>query len=428
MKNLLIFLAVVGSLAKPAFAHRLDEYLQATIFSFQSGSIHATLRMVPGVTVAPGVIAKIDRNGDGILSDEEQQEYANEVLRDLLLKQDAQPLEPHLESFTFPSIEQMNAGVGEIELAFSAPLPCKQGRHELSYENHHLPRISVYLVNSLVPEEATLQLGHQTRSQNQSSYTVTFGGAELARPRTAALGGLSGAFHLGARHIAEGTDHLLFLLTLLLPAPLLAIRGQWAQRATVRQSLVQILRIVTAFTLGHSLTLALSSFGLVQLPSRPVEVMIAVSILISAIHAARPLFPRREALVAAFFGLVHGLAFASALNELGVTGWYRGVSLLGFNVGIEAMQFVVIAAALPPLLLVSRTTLYTAFRYFGALFAGIASIAWMMERVTNSPTLVGRWVQNLANHSIVFDCAFWSFSVLVWLARNQLSQRDTCTS
>lgn len=428
MKKLLIFLAVLGFLAKPAFAHRLDEYLQATIFSFQPGSIHATLRMVPGVAVAPGVIAKIDSNGDGILSDKEQQEYANEVLRDLLLEEDAQPVELHLQSFTFPSIEQIEGGVGEIELTFSAPLPYRTGRHELSYENRHMPKISVYLVNSLVPEDATLQLGHQARSQNQSSYTVSFGGADSAPPRSAAFGCLSGAFHLGARHIAEGTDHLLFLLTLLLPAPLLAIRGQWAHRATVRQSLVQILRIVTAFTLGHSLTLELSAFGLVQLPSRPVEVLIAVSILISAIHATRPLFPGREALIAAFFGLVHGLAFASALNELGVTGWYRGVSLLGFNVGIEAMQFVVIAVALPPLLLLSRTSLYPAFRNFGALFAGIASIAWMMERITNSPTLVGQWVQNLANRGIVFGCILWFVSVFVWLAHKHLSQPDTCTS
>src|SRR6201999_1656522 len=101
---------------------------------------------------------------------------------------------------------------------------------------------------------------------------------------------------------------------LLLPAPLVALAGRWRGRATMRRSLVHILGIVTAFTLGHSLTLALSGFGLVRLPSRPVEVLIAISILVSAIHAMRPLFPGREALIAASFGLVHGLAFASALN------------------------------------------------------------------------------------------------------------------
>jgi hypothetical protein len=125
----------------------------------------------------------------------------------------------------------------------------------------------------------------------------------------------------------------------------------------VQRSLLQILRIVTAFTLGHSLTLGLAAFGLVQLPSRPVEVLIAVSILLSAIHAIRPLFPGREAAIAAFFGLIHGLAFASALGDLGFSSWYRLVSLLGFNLGIEAMQLTVVAVTLPSLLLLRRTRL-----------------------------------------------------------------------
>jgi len=126
----------------------------------------------------------------------------------------------------------------------------------------------------------------------------------------------------------------------------------------VHRSLVQILRIVTAFTLGHSLTLVLSAFGLLRLPSRPVEVLIAVSILVSAIHAIRPIFPRREAAIAAFFGLIHGLAFASALSDLGFGQWYRFVSILSFNLGIEAMQHAVVVATLPSLLLLSRTSAY----------------------------------------------------------------------
>ena len=93
------------------------------------------------------------------------------------------------------------------------------------------------------------------------------------------------------RHIAEGTDHLLFLLALLLPAPLIVIGSRWAGFAEVRSSLLQILKIVTAFTIGHSITLMLAASGLVRLPSRPIEVLIAFSILISAIHALRPIFP-----------------------------------------------------------------------------------------------------------------------------------------
>ena len=149
-----------------------------------------------------------------------------------------------------------------------------------------------------------------------------------------------------------------------------------------------MLRIVTAFTLGHSLTLALSGFGLVRLPSQPVEVLIAVSILVSAIHALRPIFPGREALIAASFGLVLGLAFASALSELDVTGWYRLVTVFGFNLGIEAMQLAVVCLTLPALLLLSRNRWYTPFRTVGAFFAVVASVAWIVERLIDRPLLV----------------------------------------
>jgi hypothetical protein len=94
-------------------------------------------------------------------------------------------------------------------------------------------------------------------------------------------------------HIAEGTDHMLFLLVLLLPAPLLVARAEWGTPVGVRQSLLRIFGIVTAFTIGHSLTLSLAALGAVTVPSHPVEVLIAVSILVSAVHAFRPIFPGR---------------------------------------------------------------------------------------------------------------------------------------
>jgi hypothetical protein len=316
MKRLLMTLAFCGLVAMPALAHRLDEYLQATIFSIEPGNIQATMRLVPGVAVAPGVIASIDSDHDGVLSWDEQHHYAERVMADLELEEDGRRLPLHLASAIFPSVDQMKVGTGEIELVFSADLPAVRGEHQLAFENHHQSGTSVYLVNSLVPRDKNLQLEAQSRNQNQSFYQVTLAGAGPVTSQVFTWSGFAGAFHLGVRHIAEGTDHLLFLLTLLLPAPLLAVANRWNGRATVRRSLNQIVRIVTAFTLGHTLTLALSGFGLVRLSSRPVEVLIAVSILVSAIHAIRPLFPGREAIIAASFGLIHGLAFASALNEL----------------------------------------------------------------------------------------------------------------
>lgn len=422
MKRFALIVAIVCLFARPAMAHRLDEYLQAAILSIEPGTVTINLRLVPGVAVAPAVIAGMDRNGDGVLSATEQHVYAERVMADLVLKEDGHPLKLRLVNAAFPAIAQMNAGTGEIEIVFAADLPAGHGSHELTFENHHQSGISVYLVNTLVPKDRSLRIDEQNRNQNQSTYELSFTQLDFAQStsgNSAYQGfnwsGFSGAFRLGVKHIAEGTDHLLFLLTLLLPAPLLAYAGRWSGPATVHRSLVQILRIVTAFTLGHSLTLALAGFGLVRLPSRPVEILIAVSILVSALHAFRPLFPGKEAVIAAFFGLIHGLAFASALSGLGFTGWYRLISVLGFNLGIEAMQLVVVAVTLPSLLLLSRTVLYAAFRISGALFAAVASVGWIVERVSDRPNVVGSFAGHAAQNGKLIAAGLFLCSLLAWL-------------
>ena len=420
MKRSLVIVALLGLAALPAQAHRLDEYLQATIFSIEPGRVLATMRLVPGVAVAPAVIAAIDSNHDGTLSSDEQNRYAKSVLSDLQLEEDGKSLPLHLVSAKFPAVSLMLGGTGEIELTFSAELSTIRGEHQLRFANHHQTGLSVYLVNSLVSHDKNLTLGAQSRNETQSIYQVALNEAGRTPSPGFTWSGLSAAFRLGARHIAEGTDHLLFLLTLLLPAPLVALAGRWRGRATIRRSLIHILGIVTAFTLGHSLTLALTALGIVHLPSRPVEVLIAISILVSAIHALRPIFPGREAAIAAFFGLIHGLAFAAALNELGFAGWYRVVSLLGFNLGIEAMQLAVVAAVLPALLLLSRTRYYAVVRVLGAGFACAASCAWIVERVGDQPNWIGHEVEKLAQHGVVLCVGLWLCSAVAWLSQRHL--------
>ncbi|GAB3564003.1 hypothetical protein GCM10027578_08730 [Spirosoma luteolum] len=194
--------------------------------------------------------------------------------------------------------------------------------------------------------------------------------------------GFKAMVRLGMQHIADGTDHLLFLLVLLLPAPLLAAGGRWGRFGGVRYGLRRLGIIVTAFTGGHSLTLLLGTLGWVRLPAQPVELLIALSILVSAIHAIRPLFAGREAWVAAGFGLIHGLAFASTLVNLQLDTADLALSLLGFNLGIELMQLMVIGLTIPWLILLSRTTGYRYLRVGGALLAGLAALAWLTERST----------------------------------------------
>jgi hypothetical protein len=196
---------------------------------------------------------------------------------------------------------------------------------------------------------------------------------------------LGGALRLGARHILDGHDHLLFLLALLLPAPLLAAHGRWAGRRNPAETLRGLAWIVTAFTLGHSATLILAAAFGARLPTAPVEAAIALSVLVSAVHAMRPLFPGREAWVAFGFGLVHGLAFATVIAGFGVGVAARAIAILGFNLGIEAVQLGLVLLLLPALVIGSREAWYRPARLALAGFAALAAVSWLAERISGIP-------------------------------------------
>ena len=142
----------------------------------------------------------------------------------------------------------------------------------------------------------------------------------------------------GLHHVLDGADHLLFLVTLLLTAPLVAVGGQWLRRTEPLPTARGVLGVVTSFTIGHSITLIAAAMGWVQLPTRLIEVLVAASVAVAAVHALRPLVRRGENLIAAGFGLVHGLAFAGILSDLGLAGTTSVPSLLAFNVGVELAQ------------------------------------------------------------------------------------------
>jgi hypothetical protein len=219
--------------------------------------------------------------------------------------------------------------------------------------------------------------------------------------------GFVAAVGLGIRHIAQGHDHLLFLLALLLPAPLLAVGRRWAGYGGVRFTAHRLFAVVTAFTVGHSLTLIGGAFLGWKLPVQPVEVMIAVSILVSAFHAWRPIFAGREAVIAGGFGLVHGLAFATLIGRFGLEPMQKAQSILGFNIGIELVQLAVVVVVMPVLVVMARTSLYGPFRAGAAAFAGIAAIAWIIERVLGVENVVGRMIDVGLGH------AAWLLAALV---------------
>ncbi|GAA2576224.1 hypothetical protein GCM10010435_60400 [Winogradskya consettensis] len=192
--------------------------------------------------------------------------------------------------------------------------------------------------------------------------------------------GFAAAIHLGIRHIAEGADHLLFLIMLLLPAPLIARGRRWKRSDDLRRNSWRVVHVVTAFAIGHSVTLALGALGYISVPTRVVESLIALSILVSGIHAIKPLVPGGEAWIAAGFGLMHGLAFAALLGDLGLGRGSLVADLLGFNLGIELTQLIVVALLMPSLLVLSRTTVYPGVRVTAAGIGVVLAAAWLAER------------------------------------------------
>ncbi|KAI9463099.1 hypothetical protein F5148DRAFT_1286230 [Russula earlei] len=230
------------------------------------------------------------------------------------------------------------------------------------------------------------------------------------------LKGFTSMLHLGMQHIKEGTDHLLFLIVLLLPAMLLTWQKKWGGFGGTKYSLTRLLKIVTAFTIGHSITLLTGALGWLKLPAQPVEILIAFSILVSAIHAIYPIFPGKETYVAAGFGLIHGMAFASVLAGLNLGAGTLALSILGFNLGIELMQLCIIALIIPWLILLSKTPYYSWFRVTGALLAAMAALAWIAERSSGKANLITVFLERITQHSgwFIIALAVVSSAVYVW--------------
>lgn len=210
--------------------------------------------------------------------------------------------------------------------------------------------------------------------------------------------GFVAMLELGGNHILTGTDHLLFLLILLLPAPLLAAGGRWRGLAGPRAALRRIGGITLAFTVGHSVALAATALTRFEIPGRPVEAFIAASILVGAVHAIRPLFPGKEAIVAGVFGLGHGMAFSFVLAEMHLSTAQLASSLLAFNLGIELVQLLLVCLALPSLLVLARLRVQPALRVGGALITATAAVGWLADRL-GLPNPVARAADSAGSHT-----------------------------
>ena len=186
----------------------------------------------------------------------------------------------------------------------------------------------------------------------------------------------------GVWHIWIGFDHILFLLSLLLPAVLVYRNGQWTGAPTFRTAAIDVIKIVTAFTVAHSITLTLATVGMLSLPSRLVEATIAASVALAALNNIWPLFQRQRALAAFGFGLLHGFGFAGVLIDLGLPKASLMLSLVGFNVGVELGQIAIVAGFLPLAYLARHTAFYrTAILIGGSALIVLIALVWCAERV-----------------------------------------------
>ncbi|MEM7373369.1 MAG: HupE/UreJ family protein [Bacteroidota bacterium] len=215
--------------------------------------------------------------------------------------------------------------------------------------------------------------------------------------------GFIAMIYQGMKHIWIGLDHILFLLALLLPAVISRFRKdnehqfsrhlptgsklskispkflEWGPWDKFRPAFINVLKVVTFFTLAHTITLSLAALNIVVLPGRLVESIIAFSIALAAFHNIRPIF-QNEWLIVFGFGLFHGFGFASVLGDIGLSGEYLVLSLLGFNIGVEIGQIVIICLIFPPLFMIRRSRLFPHIFVFGSIFLILLSLYWFLGR------------------------------------------------
>lgn len=167
-------LAGLTAFVVPAWAHRLDEYLQATVIDVSRQEIDVVLRLTPGVDVASQVLRQIDANEDGKLSAHEQQQYAHHAVSQVSLMLDHAYLSLKLRDYIFPSVEELRAGSGTINLRLRVQAILEPGKHQLRYNNQGAGPDTVYLVNVLLPHDAAIHIQSQKRSFSQAVYGLDF--------------------------------------------------------------------------------------------------------------------------------------------------------------------------------------------------------------------------------------------------------------
>jgi hypothetical protein len=168
-------LAIVIAASAAVDAHRLDEYLQAARIDLRADGVAIELALTPGAAIAAAIATTIDRDGDGMMSSDEQRAYAREVVRGLRATLDDTPLQLDLQAVSFPAADQLRRGEGTIRLQLGVShRVLSNGRHQLSFSNGYQAGQSVYLANALVPISPRISVINQRRSYDQRELTIDY--------------------------------------------------------------------------------------------------------------------------------------------------------------------------------------------------------------------------------------------------------------
>ncbi len=233
---------------------------------------------------------------------------------------------------------------------------------------------------------------------NEAGVSLTFDPNNRAQrldlTESTLLRGLNAMIGLGMQHIIEGIDHVLFLIAILLPAVVRREENRWAPVPRFRSSLWHVVKVVTAFTIAHSITLSLAALGLLNVPSRIVESVIAASIVIAALDVFFPVLGKRIVLVIFLFGLFHGAGFAGVILSMNIHPDYMVWTLLGFNVGVELGQLAIVFVVFPLLYFIRSNQAY--LRYGMPATASILIVIasyWFIERAFGVDLPAGYYAQ-----------------------------------
>jgi hypothetical protein len=349
---------------------------------------HLTLFVTPTNVVGQWDVALLDLQQGlriepdafkALAADEQQRRLealAIDTVTSLAVKADGTPL-----AFSVTDLETVTLNVGEYaRVKFTAPAGSNRIA-TLSINAQSLFRVDTNM-HGLLRVEHDGRMETATFSADASTRVFT-----LAEPASRVAQAWT-YLRYGAGHICKGPDHILFLLALLLPAVLKREAGAWKATETFRPAALNIVKIVTAFTVAHSVTLSLAVLGIVTAPARVVEPLIAASVIAAAMNNVRPWFGERGWMVAFGFGLVHGLGLAGGLIEFGLREEALVLALVSFNVGVEVGQLGIVALFLPVAFGLRETRFYREVTLkFGSAAVVLVAAVWMAQRLFNLKVL-----------------------------------------